>query len=302
MPMAGKRVVVTRPRAQAGTLAEKLAALGAEPILFPTIAVAPMDDDAPLAAALRRLDDYDWVVFTSANGVVVFCRELERAPTRLTGSGDTRYQRNAAPLRASAVVGTNGPDTKAEPALALAGKLPATLRLAAVGPATARALEQRGLRAAFIPDEYLAEALAAGLGEVAGRRVLLPHAELAREALAGDLRQRGATVDEIAVYRTLPAAPDPSGLAELRRGVDAITFTSASAARNFVRVQAGEPSAGEPLAAGAIIACIGPITAAAAREAGLRVDVVAAEYTLDGLVAALAEHLRHRAQPGRGPR
>src|SRR5207237_7103076 len=113
-------------------------------------------------------------------------------------------------------------------------------RLAAVGPATARALEQRGLRAAVIPDEYVAEALAVALGEVAGQRVLLPHAELAREVLADDLRQRGATVDEIAIYRTLPAAPDPQGLAELKRGVDAVTFTSGSAARNFAHVLASE--------------------------------------------------------------
>src|SRR5258708_16232514 len=144
-PMMGKRVVVTRPRAQAGTLAEKLAALGAVPILFPTIELAPMDDDAPLLAALARLTDYDCVVFTSANGVAVFCRQALSRGVQL-----------------------NTP----------------TRRFAAVCPATARALEQRGLRAAFIPDEYLAEALAAGLGEGAGRRVLLPHAALARAALA----------------------------------------------------------------------------------------------------------------------
>ena len=248
MPLAGKRIVVTRPRAQAATLAEKLSALGAEPILFPTIELAPMADDAPLDAALRRLDTYHWIVFTSANGVAVFWRQAQGRGVQL-----------------------NAP----------------TLRLAAVGPATARALESRGLSAALIPDEYVAEALVAGLGDVAGQRVLLPHAELAREVLASDLRARGAVVDEIAVYRTLPAAPDPGGLVELRHGVDAVTFTSASAARNFARVLAGEALSGDT-----ITACIGPVTAAAAREAGLAVDVVAAEYTLDGLVSALAEHWR----------
>jgi len=245
MPLAGKRIVITRPRAQAASLAEKLLALGAEPILFPTIELAPMDDDAPLRDALGRLDEYQWVVFTSANAVAVFCREAE-------ARGDS----------------LNAP----------------TLRFAAVGPATARALESRGLTAAFIPDDYVAEALAAGLGDVSGRRILLPHAELAREVLADDLRRRGAVVDEIAVYRTLPAQADPAGLAELRRGVDVVTFTSGSAARNFARLLDGQPLSAT------LTACIGPITAAAAREAGLPVEVVAAEYTLDGLVAALAEY------------
>jgi len=281
MPLAGKRIVITRPRAQAATLAEKLSALGAQPILFPTIEIAPMADDAPLQAALRRLAEYHWIVFTSANAVAVFTRQADgrgvqlNAPTPdAMGRG---VQLNAPPPdNRSMAVEAHGFQTQRD-----------APRLAAVGPATARALESRGLSAAFIPDEYVAEALAAGLDDVAGRRVLLPHAELAREALADDLRRRGAIVDEIAVYRTLPAAPDPAGLAELKRGVDAITFTSASAARNFARLLAGEAPSGA-----AIMACIGPVTAAAAREAGLPVTVVAAEYTLDGLVAALAEHWR----------
>ena len=242
-PLAGKRIVITRPRAQAAALADKLAGLGAEPIIFPTIHIAPVDDYGPLDTALQRLDQYRWIIFTSANAVAIFWERL-------------------------------------------GGRLPGTVRLAAVGPTTARALEKRRHTVALIPDEYVAEALAAGLGDVAGQHILLPHAELAREVLADDLRARGATVDEIAIYRTLPAAPDPGGLAELKRGVDAITFTSASAARNFALVAGGELLAGSL----SIIACIGPVTANAASQAGLPVDVVAAEYTLDGLVAALAAH------------
>ena len=241
-PLAGKRVVVTRPRAQAAALAEKLAGQGAVPIIFPMIEITPMDDCRPLDAALRQLDQYDWIIFTSVNGVTAVWDRLDAA-------------------------------------------WPAALRIAAVGPATARALAARGANAAFMPDEYVAEALAAGLGDVAGQRVLLPHAELAREALADVLRGRGATVDELPVYRTLPAAPDPQGLAEQQRGVDAITLTSASAARNFARLAPAAP---------AVVACIGPVTAAAAREAGLPVRVVAAEYTLDGLVAALGDYFAHR--------
>lgn len=239
-PLAGKRIVVTRPRAQAGALADKLAALGAEPIGLPMIEIAPMDDLAPLDAALARLSAYGWVIFTSANAVTVFWERLT-------------------------------------------GPLPATVRLAAVGPGTARALKRHGASAVFIPEEFVAEALAAGLGDMAGQHCLLPHADLAREGLAADLRRRGAVVDEVAIYRTLPAALDPQGLAAWRRGVDAVTLASASAARNFARLLGDPPAAGRWPA----IACIGPITAAAARAAGLPVAVVAGAYTLDGLVAAL---------------
>lgn len=269
LPLAGKRIVITRPRAQAAALADKLAALGAEPIIFPTIQIGPVDDYAPLDAAQRQLDQYRWIVFTSANAVAIFWERLGGRLPRLTPYPSP-----------------NAREASGEGGLAAEGA--ASIRFAAVGPATARALEKRGYTAAFIPDEYVAEALAAGLGDVAGQRLLLPHAELAREVLADELRARGATVDEIAIYRTLPAAPDPRGLAELRRGVDAITFTSASAARNFALIAGGELLAGSR----AIVACIGPVTAAAAREAGLPVDVIAAEYTLDGIVSALAEHLR----------
>jgi uroporphyrinogen-III synthase len=260
--LTGKRIVITRPKAQAAALADKLAALGAEPIIFPTIQIAPVDDYAPLDAALGQLGQYQWIVFTSANAVAIFWERL----------------------------GGHLPATV--PVAAASPIWPAPLQFAAVGPATARALEKRGASAKFVPDEYVAEALAAGLGDVAGQRILLPHAELAREALAAELRRRGATVDEIAIYRTLPAAPDPAGLAELRRGVDAITFTSASAARNFALMAGGAAFAGSP----AIVACIGPVTAAAARQSGLPVDVVAAEYTFDGLVAALAKHFGQAQQ------
>lgn len=248
-PLAGKRIVVTRPRAQAGALADKLAALGAEPISLPMIEIAPMDDLAPLEAALARLSAYDWVIFTSANAVTVFWERLTRP-------------------------------------------LPATVRLATVGPGTARALKRHDASAVFIPEEFVAEALAAGLENMAGQRCLLPHAAAAREVLADELRRRGATVDEVALYRTLPAALDSQGLDEWRRGVDAVTFTSASAVLNFARLLGGPPAAGRWPA----IACIGPITAVAAHTAGLPVAVVAGEYTLDGLVAALV-HFFAVSQP-----
>src|SRR3989304_4102581 len=180
-----------------------------------------------------------------------------------------------------------------------ARRIPA--HLAAIGPATARALEGRGVRPNLIPDEYVAEAILDKIGEVSGRWILMPRADIAREALASELSRRGAVVHEIAAYRTLPAAPDPRGLNELRRGVDAITFTSSSTVRNFVALMSGGPryidaaafrrmgrdGAPMPSLNRAAIACIGPITAQTAREAGLPVDVMARReaYTMDGLVA-----------------
>lgn len=249
MPSAltGKRILVTRPRAQAADLCGKLLALGACPILFPTIEIAPLDDFTALDAAIQNLNKYHWIIFTSVNGLAAFWERLD-----LTGLRD------------------------------LSG-LPC--KFAAIGPATANALERRGLRARFIPDEHVAEAIVDGLGDVRGQWILLPRADIAREALAVELDKRGAVVHDIAAYRTLPADLDPAGLYELRRCVDAITFTSASSVRNFVALVEQDSILPYPA-----IACIGPITAQTARDLGLPVDVMATEYTMDGLIAALADY------------
>lgn len=244
-PLAGKRILVTRPRAPAADLCDRLAALGAFPIIFPTIEIAPLVDTTHLDQAIRDLAKYQWIIFTSVNGVKAFWVRLN-----LTSLGDL-----------SGFVG----------------------RIAAIGPATARALQAHGVTAILIPDEYVAEAIVEDIGEVDGQRILLPRADIAREALAVQLRARGAIVDEIAAYRTLPAAPDPLALAEFKRGVDVITFTSSSTVRNFVMLAGRETGS-------ALIACIGPITANTARELGLTVDVMATEYTMNGLIAALVDH------------
>ncbi len=265
--LSGKRILVTRPRAQAADLCDKLAALGAEPILFPTIEIAPMDDYSALDQAMTTLDKYQWIIFTSVNGVAAFWHRLT-------------------------VVG--------------ASLMPA-LKIAAIGPATAQALAKHGVRAEFIPEEYVAERILDGVGNVAGQLILLPRAEIAREALAEELGRRGAVVHEIAVYRTLPAVPDPPGLTELQRGVDAVTFTSSSTVRNFALLlggsawyidaanyrRMGHDGIPMPSLNRAIIACIGPITAQTAREVGLPVDVMARAYTMDGLVTALVEYFSH---------
>lgn len=241
-PLEGKRILVTRPRAQAAELCDKLSAQGAIPIAFPTIEIAPLDDYAALDRAIRELSAYHWIIFTSVNGVKAFWDRLEIVRTGL------------APAR----------------------------HIAAIGPATARALHAHGVTAILIPDEYIAEAIVESIGDVTGQCILLPRADIAREALAVELRARGAIVDEIAAYRTVPVQPDPDGLLEFQRGVDVITFTSSSTVRNFVALV--ERDAISPQA---LIACIGPITASTARELGLRVDIQATNYTMDGLIAAL---------------
>ncbi len=246
-----RRILVTRPRAQADSFLDGLRVAGFEPICFPVIEIQPMENNEELDAALRRLEDYAWIVFTSVNGVeVVFARLPKEA------------------------------------------KLP---RVAAIGPKTAAALRKRGVQPEFVPEEYVAESILPGLGDVRGKRVLLPRAEIARKALPEAIRAAGGEADEIAVYKTLPARPDPDGLAALKSGVDWITFTSPSTVENFIEVVRGEGLDPLRLPSGPRIACIGPITERAAREAGFAVAVVAKDYTTEGLVEAVKGEVAARS-------
>ena len=248
-PLWGKRIIITRATEQAPELAERLAALGAATITLSTIQIVPADP-APLDAAIATCATgaYGWVILTSVNGVAAFADRLA----------------------------ANDLDWRAVHA-----------RVAAIGPATAQALRVRGLRPDFIPTEYVAEAIAAEIGDVNGQRILLPRADIARPALAELLRAKGATVDEVAAYRTitppLEAEAVTQALGEPRP--DAITFTSSSTVHGFVQALDGQ----DPVAAlaGMRIACIGPVTADTARGYGLTPDVVASTYTMEGLTAAL---------------
>lgn len=249
-PLAGRRVLVTRPRAQSGTLLDLLRRAGAKPVEYPAIAIEPADDYSALDAALRTLHTYDWMIFTSVNTIT----QIERRWRYLDLSW-----------------------------AALDG-----LAVAAIGPKTAAALRERGVAVAFMPHEYMGTAIAAGLPLQPGQRVLLARADIADRHLAEGLRARGAVVDEFVAYRTVPAA---EGASQLRRRlesgeIDAVTFTSASTVRNLCALLGD--------AAGALadvdVACIGPVTAAAARECGLEPRVVAREYTVEGLVAGLAAY------------
>ena len=244
--LSGKRILVTRPRAQATALIDRLTALGAEPVIFPTIEISAMEDTSLIDLAITQLNTYQWVIFTSVNGVSAFWQ-------RLTALG----------------IGSN----------AFAG-----IQVAAIGPATAQALIEMGVKPDFVPAEYVAEAILPGLGDVRGLRVLLPRAEIARKALVDALQNHGAFPKEIAIYHTLPVHPDSQALAELEKGVDIATFTSSSTVRNFFELLGGRAF---DLLKGAVIVCIGPITTETAQKQGLAVDIVAEDYTVDGLVEAL---------------
>jgi uroporphyrinogen-III synthase len=249
--LTGRRVVVTRPEDQAQELCNRLRALGAEPILFSVISIVPPEADGPLDHAISRLAGYDWIIFTSVNGVEHFWTRLD------TGVSSSR---------------ASLPETEV---------FPFRGQIAAIGPATAEALHQRGAAVYLMPAEYRAEAILDEIGDVAGQRILLPRADIARPALADGLRALGAQVDEVPAYRTVRVVPPQVAFDMLRAGVDVVTFTSSSTVRNFVSLTSGVDY-GNPL-----IACIGPVTAATARESGLHVDVIAEEYTIDGLLEAL---------------
>ncbi len=258
-PLLGKRVLVTRARAQASELSEALAALGAIPAELPAIRFADPEDFGPLDAAIADLGGYDWVIFTSANGVGHFF-------DRLHGAG-----RDARAFAAAKIV--------------------------AIGSGTARALAERGIVADIVPERFIAEAVVERLARepLAGARVLIPRAAEARDVLPRELTALGATVEVVPVYRTAQAPPDPAILSALRAGeIDVVTFTSSSTVTNLLDLLRGASGGngsppGQDLLDGALVACIGPITAQTAREQGLRVDLVAEEHSIPGLVAVLVE-------------
>jgi uroporphyrinogen III methyltransferase/synthase len=251
-PLAGRRIAVTRPEAQVATLASGLRELGAEARSYPTIRIAEPTDPKPLQVGIEGLEDYGWIVFTSANGVDRFWRQLQ------TVRGDI--------------------------------SLPSGMEVAAIGPATAQALEQRGARPRIVPGEYVAEAVADALtagGAMSGAHVLLPRAAGARQVLPERLRAAGAAVDEVVAYESVA---NLDGIAALRAAVeggevDMVTFTAASTVRCYVD-EVG-PELGE-----ASVAVIGPITAKAARASGVHVDVEAREYTVPGLLDAICDYYK----------
>jgi uroporphyrinogen III methyltransferase / synthase len=253
-PLFGRRVVVTRARAQAGELSEELERLGAEVLEFPTIEIQPPEDFGPLDAAIRDLDSFDWLIFTSVNGVEAFLRRLAH----------------------------HGLDLRA---------MPRRSRVAAIGPATAQKIREVGLRVDVVPKEFRAEALIEEVTGVslAGRRVLIPRARVARGILPEKLREAGAEVVVPPAYESVPSSEGKDALAKkLRAGeVDCVTFTASSTVENFVRAFGAKVAA--RLLARTRVACIGPMTADTARGHGIRVDSEAREYTIPGLIEAVVD-------------
>jgi uroporphyrinogen III methyltransferase/synthase len=261
-PLFGKRIVVTRARDQASTFLAALSELGAECVEFPTIEVSPPATYEGMDRAIADLGSYGWVVFTSANGVRFFFDRL----------------------------GNQGRDTRA-----LKGS-----RVAAIGSKTAEALLQRGILPDLVPeDEFRAEAVVEAFRkeDVKGVRILLPRAAEAREVLPRELEEMGARVDVVEAYRTLRPEGDRGKVREMLTAgeIHMVTFTSSSTVRNFTGMFEREGAAFFAWMRNTAVACIGPVTAETAKKLGLEVRLVAPEYTVEGLTAAIIDYFSSEA-------
>jgi uroporphyrinogen III methyltransferase/synthase len=253
-PLMGKSIVVTRAREQASDLVQHLSDLGAECLECPTIKVAPPGDVKPLDRAMENLSSYDWLIFTSVNGVNFFFERL--------------FQKNK-DVRALKDIHT-----------------------AVIGPATEKRLFDFGLKSDIVPESYRAESVVKAFAEkdVTGKKILLPRAKEARPVLPLELKKMGADVDEVEAYRTHGVKDNADVLlARLKeRSIDMITFTSSSTAKNFHALFPNEDL--KDLIQGVTIASIGPITADTARDLGFDVHIVAESYTIPGLCQAILKH------------
>lgn len=248
-PLSGKRIVVTRTRKQASVLSDKLRALGAQVIEFPTIRIEPPSDLRAFAELVQDAHMYDWIVFTSANGVDAFFEIFFKL------YDDAREIGGA--------------------------------RIAAIGPATAQRVKDFHLHVDLQPEEFVAEAVVKAFqkdGSVENLRILLVRAEKARDVLPRDLSGLGAIVDEAFAYRTVPETRDTTGARRrlANEGADLITFTSSSTVENFLALGLSWPK-------GMQVASIGPITSKTARDHGLTVDIEARRHDIEGLVQAICD-------------
>jgi uroporphyrinogen-III synthase len=282
--LRGVRVLVGRARHQAGALSAELRKLGAQVMEIPFIEIRKPKSFRSLDTALQRLNTYDWLILTSVNGVEAM---WDRMKSRREGRDFSRA------IKA----------TKREEALAAAGNI----HIAAIGPATKKAIEQRGMQVDVVPKEYVAESVVKSLkGKVKGKRVLLVRAKVARDVIPNELRKAGAHVDVVEAYETV--VPQSSrrllhvALKNSRPHV--VTFTSSSTVRNFVELLKG-PTAGGTRGvrllpnrhkdlAGMKMASIGPVTSSTLREFGLLVDISAKQFTIPGLVEAIVKDVSNR--------
>jgi uroporphyrinogen III methyltransferase/synthase len=259
-PLFGRRVAVTRPREDAADLADRLAALGAEPIVAPMIRMTPPEDWGPLDTAIDHVSTFNWIVFTSVNAVDQFMQRLYR------GQRDVRELKG--------------------------------VKICAIGPSARERLLRYGIHPDLIPGDFKAEGVVEALsaeGPIRKTRFLLPRADVGRERLAEALRAAGAEVTDVVAYRALPADPLPGRDPDLyhlllERQVDVVTFTSAASVMNFAATFGVEQAA--DLLQQTTVAVCGPVTAEAAGRLGIPVSIMPAEYTLDALVESIAQHYR----------
>lgn len=255
-PLFGRKIVITRAREQASAFLERLSLLGAECIEFPTIKIVPPETWDELDAALKVIETYAWIFFTSVNGVRYFLERLE-------------------------ALGKDVRDLKG-------------IRIGAIGPKTAELWTRRGIRPDLVPEEYRAEGLVEALRKwpVRGAKILLPRAEGAREVLPDELAAMGAEVHVVTAYRTVrPEGEKGRVKSMLSRGeIDMVTFTSSSTVTNFMSLFEDEPSELRSWMAGTAVACIGPVTANSAERAGLRVRVMPSKYTIEALTESIVNY------------
>jgi uroporphyrinogen-III synthase len=249
-PLAGTRILVGRARHQAGSLSTSLRSLGASVIEIPFIEIRNPRSFQPLDDALKNLQAYDWLVLTSANGVEALWQRVRRL--RLT----RKHLRH--------------------------------LQIAAIGPATKKALVQHGLKVKMVPEEYVAESVVKGLrDQVKGKRVLLVRAKVARDVIPGELRDAGAQVDVVEAYETVVPEKSRVRLRALMktkaRRPHLVTFTSSSTAKNFAALLGRTAASLKTVQ----FASIGPVTSATLRELGMPVAIEASEYTMSGLIRAI---------------
>ena len=254
LSLSGKKILITRAREQSGDFATQLKKLGAEVIEFPTIEIVPPTTWKRLDRAIDRLKSYDWIIFTSANGVNFFFERFRE----------------------------KGEDCH----------LPSSLKVCAIGPATAYQLKDRAIRVDYVPKEFVAEAILKGFKEMAvkGKRILLARAEEARDLLPQGLRKMGAEIDVVVAYQTVKPKGGSRRLKKLLGdgGIDVITFTSSSTVNHFAELLKKEDL--KELLDGIAIACIGPITARTATGWGMRVRIRPKEYTIPSLTQAIAKY------------
>jgi uroporphyrinogen-III synthase len=256
-PLSGVRVLVGRARQQAASLSSELRKLGADVLEIPFIAIRKPRSFQPLDDALKNLGHYDWLILTSVNGVEAMWERL------------TKLRQTKRSLQ--------------------------HLKIAAIGPATKKAIEKRGIKVDVVPPEYVAESVVKSLRKkVRGKRILLVRAKVARDVIPRQLRKAGAEIDVLEAYETVVPKSSRARLQSVLRRTknrpDVITFTSSSTVKNFVALlgPAGRGRKRRPaLLDGVTLASIGPVTSASLRELRLGVDLEAKQYTIPGLIAAI---------------